>query len=363
MSEEIPYFSILIPSYNRPEYLAAAVHSVLASTFADFELIVSDDRSPRQAEIIAALASVASDARCTLVAQPENLGEARNRHFLMQRAQGRYRIIMGDDDKLPPDALARLHATICARPGYDLYLFGYSIIDESGRVFETRRALAPVEISRDRVGVTRDLLCSDLYPFWLYHPATFCFPATLHREIVPNHGIGIGDDLIFLFDAILAGKRALIIPEVLFQYRKFMGPQAYSQTNLSRARLANVITRRHIFYHLLGRDSLPAAFADFIRSREFRERFVYNAIVTDADATLATIASLELRPEHRVEAETYWRRHRGGWFRLWLQLRRLADYARYFGAAGLVEAARVCWQRRRYRQSIAGLATVPTHGH
>jgi glycosyltransferase involved in cell wall biosynthesis len=349
----MPFFSVLIPSYNRPEYLPKAVQSVLASGFADFELIVSDDKSPRQTEIIQALAPFANDPRLSFVPQAENLGEARNRHFLMQRASGRYRIIVGDDDVLAPHALATLHATITRQPGYDLYFFGYSIIDENGRIFETRRALAPIELSLENLRITKDLFCSDFFPFWFYHPATFCFPASLHGEIVPNHSIGIGDDLIFLFDAILARKRALIIPAVLFSYRKFLGARAYGQGNLSKTRLANVVTRRHILYALLARTNLPSPIKQFLHSYEFRRRFLYNAIIIDPDASETTLGQLELTAEHLCEARACWRIWRGRWFSNWLRFQRVYHYACYFGARSLMESARVFRQRRAYRKTAA----------
>lgn len=346
-----PFFSVLIPSYNRPEYLPQAVASVLANDFPDFELVVSDNHSPRQEEIRAALAPFAGDHRLVFVAQPENLGEARNRHCLMQRARGAYRIILGDDDLLGSHALSTLHLTITSQPGYDLYLFGYAIIDEDDRVFETRRALAPLRLELARPRLTRDLFCADLHPFWFYHPATFCFPASLHHDVVPDHSVGIGDDVMFLCDALLAGKRALVMPVVLFSYRKFLRSRGYAQTNLSRAPLANLVTRRHILYALLERRQLPPALAAFVRTRTFRKRFLYHSVLIDPDATAETAARLELAPAHRAELEALWRTHRGPWFHRYLQLRRIIAFARYFGPAGLLEVWRIARERRAYARA------------
>ena len=125
---------------------------------------------------------------------------------------------------------------------------------------------------------------------------------------------------------------------------------SYSQTNLSRGRLANVFTRRHILYALLEREYLPPPIAEFVRSREFRRRFLYQTLLVEPDVTEATLGALDLRPEHLAEAQAYWRR-RGGWSRPWLLARRIAAYAGYFGVSGLWETARVFLQRRAYRRA------------
>ena len=43
--EKRPFFSVIIPIYNAEKTLAEAVHSVLAQTFADFEILLVDDAS------------------------------------------------------------------------------------------------------------------------------------------------------------------------------------------------------------------------------------------------------------------------------------------------------------------------------
>ncbi len=46
-----PFFSILIPSYNRPEYITKSIESILDNDFDDYEIIISDDNSPKIDEI------------------------------------------------------------------------------------------------------------------------------------------------------------------------------------------------------------------------------------------------------------------------------------------------------------------------
>ena len=348
----MPYFSVLIPSYNRPEFLINAVNSVLGSRCQDLEVLISDDKSPRQEEILSRLEPFREDPRVTIFPQKENLGEARNRHFLMQKASGIFSIIIGDDDLLSAEALGTLKDVILRRPSFDFYLFGYSVIDELNNIYETRRGLTEFELRLENGEVTRDLLCSDFHPFWLYHPATFCFRSSLHNAIAPNHSIGIGDDYLFLYDAILGGKRALVVPKVLFSYRRFMFQGKSGHRNLSQGRLANVITRRHMLYALLAKTDIPAVFSSFIREFEFRRRFLYDAIVTDPDASEQAIADLELESIHLEEALSYLRTHRRRWFRHWLLTKRVAAYTRYFGLSGLGELGRVFFQQRAYRRML-----------
>ena len=45
MSNSIPYFSVVIPTYNREKFIKTAIDSVLNQSFEDFELLIVDDGS------------------------------------------------------------------------------------------------------------------------------------------------------------------------------------------------------------------------------------------------------------------------------------------------------------------------------
>jgi glycosyltransferase involved in cell wall biosynthesis len=114
-----PLFSVIIPTYNRPEFVRMAVDSVLQQGVDDLECIVVDDCGPTPVEPI-------SDGRVRVVRHPSNRGEAGARNTGLREARGRYLIFLDDDDEFTPDrlelALEGLRSapiSICWRRGSD----------------------------------------------------------------------------------------------------------------------------------------------------------------------------------------------------------------------------------------------------
>src|SRR5512147_3147729 len=84
-----PLVSVVITSYNREDFLAESIQSVLHQTFGDFELIVCDDAS---IDLSAAIAEqfAEGDARVRVVRNPTNVGDYPNRNRAAEFVRGRY---------------------------------------------------------------------------------------------------------------------------------------------------------------------------------------------------------------------------------------------------------------------------------
>ncbi len=93
-------FSVLLPVYNRENYVKQAVDSVLNQTFRDFELLAVDDGSTdRSAEILKSYGN-----RLTFIQQC-NQGPEIARNSAAAMAQGEYLVYFDSDDFLLPFAL------------------------------------------------------------------------------------------------------------------------------------------------------------------------------------------------------------------------------------------------------------------
>ena len=100
----VPPVSVVIPAYNRAATIGAAIESVLAQTWADFELLVVDDGSTD--ETLAEAARVI-DPRIRLIENPRNMGAAGARNTGISEARGTWIAFQDSDDEWLPTKLEK----------------------------------------------------------------------------------------------------------------------------------------------------------------------------------------------------------------------------------------------------------------
>lgn len=111
--------SVVIPTRNRPELLRQSLSSVLAQRgFEDFEVVVSDNGTDERTR---AVVEALEDPRICYVETGGQLDVYQSWNFALRAAQGRYTLLLADDDGLLPDGLARIAADL-ERWGYPQYL-------------------------------------------------------------------------------------------------------------------------------------------------------------------------------------------------------------------------------------------------
>ena len=101
-----PLVSVVMTAYNRERYVGAAIESVLAQTFADFELIVVDDGSVDRTVEVAR--QYEDDPRLRIVLNERNLGDYPNRNRAAALARGRFLKYHDSDDVMYPHCLSTM---------------------------------------------------------------------------------------------------------------------------------------------------------------------------------------------------------------------------------------------------------------
>lgn len=105
----MPFFSVIIPAYNRALIVETAINAVLQQSFTDFELIISDDGSTDDTKEV--VSKYLSDNRVKYVYQiNKGVCAARNNGTL--QATGEYLVFLDSDDTVEPDWLADFYKCV-----------------------------------------------------------------------------------------------------------------------------------------------------------------------------------------------------------------------------------------------------------
>lgn len=129
---DLPYFSIVIPSYNRGHMLKDVVEMALKQDFPDFEIIIVDDGSTDNTrDVVAAF----SDMRLKYVYQ-ENKERAAARNRGGDMARGRYVTFCDSDDLLYPHYLDEASRIIAQHGEVPWFHLGYEIIRDKRPVLK-----------------------------------------------------------------------------------------------------------------------------------------------------------------------------------------------------------------------------------
>lgn len=128
-----PVVSVVVPTHDRPGRLRQAVASVLAQTFADFEIVVVDDGSTESAEEVL---RELGDPRIRVFRHDRPEGAPRARNAGIRAARAEYLAFLDDDDEWLPQKLERqLAAFAAAPPEVGVVYTGFEVVsDKTGRV-------------------------------------------------------------------------------------------------------------------------------------------------------------------------------------------------------------------------------------
>jgi glycosyltransferase involved in cell wall biosynthesis len=128
---KVPRVSIGVPVYNGEHFLSKTLDSLLAQTFADFEIIICDNCSNDATKQIC-LSYVAAETRVQYHRNSENIGAPRNFNRVATFSRGEYFKWSGADDLCAPTMIERCVEVLDRRPDAVLCYPKTRLIDENG---------------------------------------------------------------------------------------------------------------------------------------------------------------------------------------------------------------------------------------
>lgn len=131
--------TVLIPTYNRANFICSTIESILAQSFSEFECLILDDGSTDNTREV--IQSFLTDSRIQYFYH-ENRGEAETVNRGWQMATGEYFTQVNSDDPVYPDFLEAMIHALDANPDKILAYPDFDFIDEQGKVLQTTHGRA-----------------------------------------------------------------------------------------------------------------------------------------------------------------------------------------------------------------------------
>lgn len=222
MTNAAPVVSILIPSYNRPDFLKEALKSACEQTYANTEILIQDNASDFDVE---ALVSDFDDPRISFRRNKKNLGMARNWRVLALRSKGKYLAFLNDDDVWEKEYLSTLVEILQRRPNLVLAFCDHWVTDASGRIDPAQTAANSRRWMRDRIPDGEHKPFTEIA---LVYRSIWTASATVfRRDAVDWNAIpaqaGIAVDLYLAYLAARTGGAAWYCNKRLARYRVHNG--------------------------------------------------------------------------------------------------------------------------------------------
>mgnify|MGYP003337977157 CR=1 FL=1 len=275
-----PAVSVIIPCFNLGRYLEEAVVSVRRQTFHDFEIIVVDDGSTDPETSAVLDRCVGNEA--TVLREPHR-GLAAARNTAIASARGRYLCALDADDRLLPTFLEKTVAVLERDPAVTFVSAWLRTFGDESWEWTPERCDLPTLLSEN----------------------TVLTAAVVRAEAVEavgrfNTGMPVqGDeDWDLWLSLVERGYRGVILPEILFEYRRRPGQMSTDcwwgpgHLPLAEYRIARHASsyREHLVDVLLRQDRDLSA---LLRANDARERYLATELEPFVEARRAQLTALQ----------------------------------------------------------------------
>lgn len=216
-----PYLSVIVPIYNAESYLVQCLDSIIAQTFADFEVLLIDDGSTDGSSAICETYA-ARDNRIR-VFHKENGGLVSARQYGFPLAQGEYVTFVDSDDWIAPSMYQEM-SSAAKKSGADMVCCGCTAVTSSKNI-ERRDFCAPGLYDKKA-------LEEHVYPQMLYHGSFFQYGVSpqlwnklFRRSLLEKHlfqvplSAKLGEDALVSYICLLDADTVCFLEECFYFYR------------------------------------------------------------------------------------------------------------------------------------------------
>lgn len=205
-----PLFSVIMRLYNRADYLAEAIESVLKQTITDFELIICDDGSTDNPKPVIDY-YLKRDSRIRYI-RKKHTGIADTGNYAIERSLGKYIVQADSDDIQLPN---KLEIALEGLKTADWTYSGYYHCNTKGEIWEY---CSPKALTIERIKAC-DAVAGESIAYHRY----------VWEQVPYRPELKINDDYGFVWDLYKSGFSWNFVDLPSFKYRLLSDGTSYSK--------------------------------------------------------------------------------------------------------------------------------------
>jgi glycosyltransferase involved in cell wall biosynthesis len=213
-----PFFSIIIPTKNRPEFLRDAIKSVVLQDFDDYELIVSDNFNDERTKNV--VEEFKGNSRLHYRRTVRELCHPDHWEFAAKGARGAYILLLTDRSFFRQGALKDVHSTVKSLGNPEVVFWKYGYFDEEKGILDSEKEEAGVKFFNS-VDILKDF--NRTYDMHLLpRPHVGCYRHDLVEKIRSDVGalyLPFGPDYTSSFLVLSRVEKIVFIPRPLFFFQ------------------------------------------------------------------------------------------------------------------------------------------------
>jgi glycosyltransferase involved in cell wall biosynthesis len=218
------FFSVIIPLYNKANFIEGALKSVLGQAFSDFEIIVVEDGATDSSFEAAAKVS---DSRIRIIRHEKNKGLSASRNTGIQNANSKYLCFLDADDQWQPDYLDKIRSLIQQFP--EARLFATNYVEQ----YDQKSVLPASSLE----GFEKDGLVPDFFASNLYQHIYCCCSLCADREVFEK--IGLYDESITFGEDVDFNIRANSVFLLAYSKEAPVLVNVFSENQITNSKLSN----------------------------------------------------------------------------------------------------------------------------
>ena len=209
----MPFFSVIIPLFNKEKFVKNAINSILQQTFSDYEIIIVEDCSSDKSWNV--VSKINSD-KIKILQHDKNKGLSASRNTGIKNSNARFVTFLDADDVWKPTYLEKIRALIAQFPDAKLWATNYEELYPNNVI---------VQPKNNSTNIEKDTMIADFFQTSLAQPLYCSCSLCVEKSVFDTIGlydekITFGEDIDFNIRANnqfkLAYSNAVLVTYTMF---------------------------------------------------------------------------------------------------------------------------------------------------